>query len=40
MPQELTFEQIEKLIDKFRVERFTYLILLTCCILIIIGTII
>lgn len=37
MPQELTIQDIERLVDKFKIERYTYLILIPLCAIIIIG---
>jgi hypothetical protein len=36
MPQELTIQDVERLVDKFKIERFTYLILIALCAIIII----
>jgi len=36
MPQELTIQDVERLVDKFKIERYTYLILITVCAIIII----
>ena len=36
MPQELSIQDIERLVDKFKIERYTYLILIASCALIII----
>lgn len=36
MPQELTFQEVEKLIDKFKGERYFHLIAIGICVLIII----
>ena len=36
MPQELTIQDIERLVDKFKLERYTYLALITVCAIIII----
>ena len=36
MPQELTIQDVERLVDKFKIERYTYLILIALCAIIII----
>ena len=36
MPQELTIKDVERLVDKFKLERYTYLILIALCSVIII----
>jgi len=36
MPQELTIQDVERLVDKFKIERYTYLILIAVCTIIII----
>lgn len=36
MPQELTIQDVERLVDKFKIERYTYLILIALCAVIII----
>lgn len=36
MPPELTIQDVERLVDKFKIERFTYLILIAACAIIII----
>ena len=36
MPQELTIQDVESLVDKFKIERYTYLILIALCAIIII----
>lgn len=36
MPQELTIQDVERLVDKFKLERYTYLILIALCSIIII----
>jgi hypothetical protein len=36
MAKELTFEEVERLVDKFKIERYTYLILVALCATIII----
>ena len=35
MPQEVTIHDIERLVDKFKFERYTYLILIAACAIII-----
>ncbi len=36
MPKELTIQDVERLVDKFKIERYTYLILIAVCAIIII----
>ena len=36
MPQELTIQDLERLVDKFKIERYTYLALIAICAIIII----
>ncbi|MDO7171235.1 hypothetical protein [Mariniflexile sp. AS56] len=35
MPKELTIQDVERLVDKFKIERYTYLILIAACAIII-----
>ena len=37
MPHELTIQDVERLVDKFKIERYTYLILIALCAIIIIA---
>lgn len=36
MPQEITIQDVERLVDKFKIERYTYLALIAICAVIII----
>jgi hypothetical protein len=36
MPQELSIQDVERLVDKFKIERYTYLILIAVCAVIVI----
>ena len=36
MPENITFQEVERLVDKFKFERYTYLILIAICTIIII----